>query len=121
MQMPVTRRAALAVALAAAFCAQAARATGSGKGWDGTWGGANSRGETVQLIFAGDKLIGFYWRDNYLDATGLRVSAGGNRLDFSFSGYGSGGTVTVTRAGAGAVAVVKEMGKGEVRVGLKKD
>ena len=120
MQMPVTRRAALAVALAAAFCAQAARATGSGKGWDGTWGGANSKGETVQLIFAGDKLIGFYWRDNYMDTSGERVAAGGNRLDFSFSGYAA-GTVTVTRAGAGAVAVVKEPGKGEVREGLKKD
>ena len=120
MHMPVTRRAALAVALGIALFAQAARATGSGKGWDGMWGGANSKGETVQLIFAGDKLIGFYWRDNYLDATGLRVSAGGNRLDFSFSGYAA-GTVTVTRAGAGAVALVKEMGKGEARVGLRKD
>ena len=120
MHMPVTRRVAIVGALAAAFCAQAARATGSGKGWDGTWGGANGRGETVQLIFAGDTLIGFYWRDNYLDTSALRVSAGGNRLDFSFSGYAA-GTVTVTRAGAGAVAVVKEMGKGEVRVGLKKD
>ena len=117
MRQSLTRRAALIGALAAACAASAALATGQGKGWDGTWGGANAKGETVQVIFVSNKLIGFYWRDNYLDTSPARVAAGGGRVDFSYNG----GTVSVTRAGTGAVAVVKETGRGEARVVLRKD
>jgi hypothetical protein len=34
-------------------------------GWDGTWFGGWEKGTAVQLIFAGETLIGFYFRDNY--------------------------------------------------------
>ena len=34
-------------------------------GWDGTGAGGWDRNAGVQLIFAGDTLIGFYWRDDY--------------------------------------------------------
>jgi hypothetical protein len=33
-------------------------------GWDGTWVGGWDRGEGVQIIFAGETLIGFYFRND---------------------------------------------------------
>jgi hypothetical protein len=33
-------------------------------GWDGTWVGGWEKGTGVQLIFAGETLIGFYFRDD---------------------------------------------------------
>jgi hypothetical protein len=40
--------------------------------WDGTWvGGFEKGGAGVQLIFAGNELIGFFWNSDYLE---IRVS-----------------------------------------------
>jgi hypothetical protein len=36
--------------------------------WDGTWvGDAPDAGSGVQLIFAGNALVGFFWAGDYLD------------------------------------------------------
>jgi hypothetical protein len=84
--------------------------------FDGSWGGLDARGETVQIIFVGGQIIGFYWRGDYLDASAAKLEAGGASLFFSFKG----GQAIVNRNGSGMTIVIRDKG-GESRVDLKKD
>ena len=102
----------LAVALPA-FGPSRARAANA---FDGTWAGVDANGETVQAIFADGRIIGFYWRGDYLDATGGKVGGGGSSLSFSFTG----GQAVVNRDGVGMAIVIHDK-RGESHVDLKKD
>jgi hypothetical protein len=58
---------ALSAALGFACSSRAADDT-----WDGTWvGDAPDAGFGVQLIFAGNNLIGFFWNGDYLDVRAI--------------------------------------------------
>jgi hypothetical protein len=46
-------------------------------GWGGTWVGGWDKGTGVQLIFAGETLIGFYFRDDYEEILRSSVAAEG--------------------------------------------
>jgi hypothetical protein len=83
--------------------------------FDGTWGGLDANGETVQITFVDGKIIGFYWRGDYLDAGDAKPN-GGSRLAFSFKG----GQAVVSRNGAAMTIVIRDKG-GESRAELKKD
>jgi hypothetical protein len=102
----------LAVALRA-FRPSRARAANA---FDGTWAGVDANGETVQMTFTDGRIIGFYWRGDYLDATGGKVGGGGTSLSFSFTG----GQAVVSRGGVGMAIVIHDK-RGETRVDLKKD
>ena len=86
-------------------------------GWDGTWIGGWQKGTGVQLIFAGDTLIGFYFRDDYKELLRSSVSADGGRT-FAWDK----GEANLTRtANGGTLLVVHEHGRPEVSIPLKRD
>jgi hypothetical protein len=85
-------------------------------GWNGTWVGGWDRGAGVQLVFAGDQLVGFYWRGDYKDVR--HASAG--RGDKRFAWDGGDGTVKRT-TDAEALLVIREQGKQELSIALKRD
>lgn len=84
--------------------------------FEGTWDGANGAMST-QVIIDGQNVIGFFWRDDYLDATNDKLSKDGRSLSFAFDG----GQATLTRLGAG-VGVIQITDKtGVTRLQLKRD
>ena len=103
---------ALSFAVLPALCSSRARAANA---FDGTWGGLDPNGETIQIIFVNGQIIGFYWRGDYLDAKPAKQE-GGDSLSFSFKG----GQAVVRRNGAIMTIVIHDRG-GESRADLKKD
>ena len=55
-------------------------------GWDGTWVGGWDRGAGVQVIFAGDSLIGFYLRDDYKEILHSSGSPNGGKTSVRVKG-----------------------------------
>ena len=96
-----------------AFRAMRARAANA---FDGTWGGLDANGETVQIIFVDGQIIGFYWRGDYLNANVGKLDGAGSTLSFSFAG----GRAVVERSDAGMSMVIRDK-RGESRIELKKD
>jgi len=86
-------------------------------GWDGTWVGGWDRGAGVQVIFAGETLIGFYFRNDYKEITRSAASPDGGRA-FVWDK----GEATLTRSpSGGAVLVVREHGRPELSILLKRE
>ncbi len=103
----------LALAL---FVAGAALGQSGRVGWDGTWAGGWDKGNGVQLIFAGETLIGFYWRNDYKDVVRSAAAPDGSRT-FTWDK----GEATATRAGNAATLAIREAGKPAVSVALKRE
>ena len=101
----------LALALAL-FVAGAALGQSGRVGWDGTWAGGWDKGNGVQLVFAGETLIAFYWRNDYKDV----VRSAASRT-FAWDK----GDATATRAGNAATLAIREAGKPAVSVALKRE
>jgi hypothetical protein len=86
-------------------------------GWDGTWVGGWDRDAGVQIIFAGETLIGFYFRNDYKDITRSTASPDGGRTLVWDKGQ-----ATLTRSpGGGAVLVVHERGSPDLSIPLKRE
>jgi hypothetical protein len=90
---------------------------GQRTGWDGTWVGGWDRDVGVQIIFAGDTLIGFYFRNDYKEITrSTTTTDGGRTLVWNK------GEATLTRSpDGGAVLVVHERGRPDLSVPLKRE
>jgi hypothetical protein len=102
---------AVACLLAGAALAQSGRA-----GWDGTWIGGWDSGNGVQLIFAGDTLIGFYWRGDYQEVQRSAATPDGNGRTFAWAT----GEATLSRdAGGNPLLVIRERSGKVVSVPLK--
>ncbi len=86
------------------------------RGPDGSRGGAQD-GLTAQVIIVGVKVIGFFWRGEYLDAQSPKFSSNGDRLTFSFPG----GTATLTRVNDGGATIEVKEGGNVARLNLKRD
>jgi hypothetical protein len=111
------RRRAFATALAAfAVTAPVLAQAPPPRSFEGTWGGATGD-ETAQVIVAGDEVIGFYWRGDYVDATDPRLSGDGRVLTFAFAG----GHATLTRTGEATATIVVTDAKGAVSIDLRRD
>jgi hypothetical protein len=108
-------RRALCLALGMASLSGAALAQGK-KGFDGTWGGADGD-VTAQVIVSGNAVIGFFWRNDYLDASDAKLSADGSSLSFAFSG----GHATLTRTGDATARIDITDGPRVVSMTLKRD
>ena len=102
---------ALTACLVGGALAQTARV-----GWDGTWAGGWDQGNGVQLVFAGEALIAFYWRNDYKS---LARSAAGSDGSRSFAW--DKGEARLTRAGNEATLMLRERGKPELSVSLKRE
>ena len=70
----------IGLALAVAGSAAAAQS------WNGTWAGGWEGGDGVQIIIAGDKVIGVFRGGDYPDLLGSQVSADGGMLSFAWVG-----------------------------------
>jgi hypothetical protein len=111
------RKLVVAVAMCLEFASTDAAFGQSGHvGWDGTWVGGWDRGAGVQLIFAGDALIGFYLRNDYKDVLRSTASPNGGRT-FTWDK----GDAILTRTQNGAQLVVRERGRPEVSIPLKRE
>jgi len=63
-----------------------AAAAGAAQSWDGTWAGGWEAGDGVQIIIAGEKVIGVGRGMEYPDLLGSQVSADGQMLGFAWVG-----------------------------------
>lgn len=108
--------------MAIAMCLVVASATSafgqSGRvGWDGTWVGGWDRGAGVQIIFAGDTLIGFYFRNDYKE---IRPSANSSNGGRTFTWDKGAATLSRTPDG-GVVILVREHGQPDISIPLKRE
>jgi len=83
---------------------------------EGTWGGAKD-GVTAQIIIAGGSVIGFFWRDDYLETQSAKFSADRQSVAFGFHG----GEASLTRTGAATATLDVREGSAITRLDLKRD
>ena len=85
--------------------------------WNGTWVGNWQTGHGIQVIFAGNDLIGVYWHDNYVE-TAASASADGLTMTISWSGV----RAVLTRDGPEAAhIVIHETGRPDTAFALTRD
>ena len=72
--------------LIACLALAVARGAGAAQSWDGTWAGGWEHGDGVQIIIAGDKVIGVGRGMEYPDLLGSQVSADGGMLSVAWVG-----------------------------------
>jgi hypothetical protein len=101
----------------AAASADAAFGQSGRVGWDGTWVGGWENGTGVQLLFAGETLIGFYFREDYKELVQPTVMTDGGR---TFA-WDKGEANLIRTPNGGTLLVVHERGKPEVSIPLKRD
>lgn len=85
-------------------------------GLDGTWGGAQN-GVTAQIIIVGATVIGFYWRNDYLEAESPKFSDHGQTLSFAFPG----GKATLRRVSKETATTAITEGPDVVSLDLRRD
>lgn len=86
--------------------------------WDGEWAGNWQHGQGTQIIFAGDELIGIYWRGDYISETHAVLSRGGAVVTINWTS----GEALLTRDGpTTAHIVIREKGRPEAAFIVKKD
>jgi hypothetical protein len=86
--------------------------------WNGTWIGNWQGGDGVQIVFAGEDLVAFYWHGDYLDDVQAKVSAGGRVVTVVWSS----GQAILTRDGEATAGIaVHETGKPDLSFPLKRD
>ena len=103
-------------AAASTVSAGAAWAVETAAPFEGTWGGA--QGDlTAQVIVTGGVVIGFYWRDDYVDATNAKFSADGRTLAFDFAG----GQAVLTQVDESTASLEVTEGRRTTRLTLKRD
>jgi hypothetical protein len=62
------------------------RTTSAAPSWDGTWAGGWENGDGIQIIIAGNKVIGVYRGGDYPEILSSAVSPEGRMLTFSWVG-----------------------------------
>jgi hypothetical protein len=86
--------------------------------WDGTWVGGWDMGEGVQLIFAGDELIGLYWHEDYVGDARSTATPGAAGLTITWPSV----EAILLRDGDNAAhIVIRETGHPEVTIPLARD
>ena len=80
----------------------------SAPSWDGTWAGGWENGDGIQIIIAGDKVIGVFRGVDYPEVLRSDVSADGSMLSF----WWVGGDGFLQRAGDRAATIsMRERGR----------
>jgi len=80
--MAIFRRSLLLILMAAAIVGSA----NAVQSWDGTWAGGWVNGDGVQIIIAGDKVIGVFRGGDYPDIQKSELSTDGRTLTFAWAG-----------------------------------
>ncbi|HEY4925083.1 MAG TPA: hypothetical protein VII20_11760 [Roseiarcus sp.] len=86
--------------------------------WNGEWAGNWQGGDGAQLIFAGNELIGVYWRGDYLSQTHAVLSRGGATVAIDWA---TGGAVLTRDGPTNAHIVVHESGRPDASFVVTKD
>lgn len=108
----------LGIAIAAALALAAPALAGNGHPWDGTWSGsAGEGGGTVQVIVAGDEVIGFFAGGDYITVTATSPLAADGALTFRWAG----GSATLSVKGGKHLLLVRKNGDGSRTVTLTAD
>ncbi|HEV2187265.1 MAG TPA: hypothetical protein VGR70_08650 [Stellaceae bacterium] len=103
------RRRSLPLVLAGVVAA-AVGVANAAQSWDGTWAGGWENGDGVQIIIAGDKVIGVFRGGDYPDIQKSQLSGDGQTLAFAWAG----GDGVLQRTGErDAAFVLHERGKPE--------
>lgn len=98
--------------------AQPGTAGGQQPSWNGTWIGNWQGGDGVQIVFAGEDLVAFYWHGDYLDDTLATASQGGKVVTVAWSS----GQAVLTRDGETTARItIRETGKPDLSFALKRD
>lgn len=85
-------------------------------GWDGTWSGsAGEGGGTVQVIVAGDQVIGFFAGGDYITVTATSPLGADGTLSFRWTG----GSATLSVKGGKHLLLVRKNGDGSRTVTLR--
>ena len=85
-------------------------------GWDGTWSGvAGEGGGTIQVIVAGNQVIGFFAGGDYITVTGTSPLGADGSLSFHWAG----GRATLSVKGSKHLLVVHKNGDGSRTVTLR--
>jgi opacity protein-like surface antigen len=104
-----------ALILAAAFLAASPAAAAD---WDATWaGGFEDGGDGVQLIVADESVVGFFFGGDYIDLSDAGTLADDGSLTFKWDG----GEATLAAAGAGQTLTIRQPGKPDRVVEMKRD
>ena len=86
--------------------------------WNGTWVGNWQTGHGIQVIFAGNDLIGVYWHEDYIEETAASASADGVTMTISWPGV----RAVLTRDGPEAAhIVIRETGRPDTAFALTRD
>jgi hypothetical protein len=86
--------------------------------WNGEWAGNWQHGQGAQIVFAGNALIGVYWRGDYLSQTHADLSRGGSVVAI---GWPLGEAVLTRDGPAIAHIVIHESGRPDASFDVKKD
>ena len=109
----------LPACFAAITCYLAAPSSGLAQlDWNGTWIGNWETGHGIQIIFAGNELIGVYWEDDYVSEAAASLSAGGTVVTITWPSV----RAILTRDGPEAAhIVIRETGRPDTAFPLKLD
>ena len=113
--MRIFRAVMIAAALALAAPALADDATHP---WDASWyGGFGGNAEGVQIIVAGDEVIGFFFNGDYADVSETDPLAADGSLTFKWDG----GTATLSGTGSNRIITVHQTGAADRVIKLTED
>jgi len=86
--------------------------------WDATWvGGFDNGGDGVQVIVAGDAVVGFFLGADYVDVRETAAIAADGSLAFTWDG----GTATLSGSGEGRTLTIHAMGVADRVVKVTED
>ncbi len=86
--------------------------------WDASWfGGFGGNSEGVQIIVAGNQVVGFFFAGEYLDIAKTNPIAADGSLTFTWDG----GTATMSAPGGKAALAVHKAGSPDAVIPLSRD
>ena len=97
--------------------------TGGGAGaqqtdWNGTWVGNWQTGHGIQIIFAGNDLIGVFWEDDYVQDAQGSLGDGGASVTITWAGV----RAVLSRDGPEAAhIVIRETGRPDTTFPVTRD
>ena len=112
------RKGILGTVMAAALAFAAAASADETHPWDASWfGGFGGNAEGVQIIVAGDQIVGFFFSGDYVDVNTSDPIAADGSLTFKWDG----GTATLSASGKDHVLTVHQAGAPAKVIALSRD
>jgi hypothetical protein len=108
----------LGVVVAAALAVAAPASADDAHPWDATWfGGFGTNAEGVQIIVAGNDVIGFFFGGDYVDVSASGPVAADGSLTFTWDG----GTATLSAKGEDRIITIRQSGAADRIIPLTRD